>query len=79
MDDRHDDPNRPRIVRYDDPTEPVAVDAWEALDGEAARRAAVAAEITTYAEAMAGTLDDYDPAIEAAGLEVWLQNDEWDD
>ena len=31
----------------------------------------VRAELAAYALAVAGTLDDFDPDIEAAGMEVW--------
>lgn len=39
-------------------------------------RKQVADEITAYAEAMAGTEFDFDPAISAAGMEVWAMDDE---
>lgn len=34
-------------------------------------QAKIRAELKAYALAVAGTIDDFDPDIEAAGLEVW--------
>ena len=35
------------------------------------RQAAIRGELAAYAAAVAGTSDDFDPEMEAAGLEVW--------
>ncbi|MDF1521329.1 MAG: hypothetical protein P1P87_00735 [Trueperaceae bacterium] len=58
--------------------EPATVLARRAIEDRvrALKREQIAAEITAYAEAVAGTLDDHDPAIEAAGLDVWAANDD---
>ena len=40
-------------------------------------REQIADENTAYAEAMAGTEFDFDPAVSAAGMEVWANDDGW--
>jgi predicted transcriptional regulator len=46
-----------------------AIEAW--LRDQ--RKAAVREEIAAYAAKVAGTLDDYDPDLEAASLDAWGQ------
>jgi hypothetical protein len=58
--------------------EPATVLARKAIEERvrALKREQIAAEISEYARAVAGTVDDYDPAIEAAGLDVWAADDD---
>ena len=58
--------------------EPATVLARRAIEDHvrALQREQIADEIAAYAEAMAGTEFDFDPAIEAAGLEVWANDDD---
>ena len=60
--------------------EPATVLARRAIEDRvrALKREQIADEITAYADAMAGTEFDLDPALEAAGMEVWAsEDDEW--
>ena len=50
-----------------------AIDAWLKAQARDARRAAMA----EYADAVAGTLEDFDPDVEAAGLEHLAKMDPW--
>lgn len=50
-----------------------AIDAWLRQRAREERRAAIA----EYVEAVAGTLDDLDPALEEAGLESLAKLEKW--
>lgn len=58
--------------------EPATVLARRAIEDRvrALKREQIADEITAYADAMAGTEFDLDPALEAAGLEVWASDED---
>ena len=58
--------------------EPATVLARRAIEDRvrALKREQIADEITAYADAMAGTEFDLDPALEAAGMEVWASDDD---
>ncbi len=60
--------------------EPATVLARKAIEAHvrALKRKQVADEIASYARAVAGTVDDFDPMVEAAGLDVWAADeDDW--
>lgn len=62
--------------------EPATVIARRAIEDRVRvlQREQIADEISEYARAVAGTVDDYDPAIEAAGTDVWAaDDDDWHD
>ena len=62
--------------------EPATVLARRAIEERvrALKRQQIDAEITEYANAVAGTIDDFDPAVSAAGLAVWAADeDDWSD
>jgi hypothetical protein len=50
-----------------------AIDAWLRAQARAARKAAMA----EYAEAVAGTIEDFDPDVEAVGLESLAKLEPW--
>lgn len=60
--------------------EPATVLARRAIEERvrALKREQIADEITAYANAVAGTIDDFDPSISAAGMAVWAADeDDW--
>jgi predicted DNA-binding protein len=60
--------------------EPATVLARKAIEERihTLKREQIADEIAAYAREVAGTVDDFDPAIEAAGLDVWgADDDDW--
>jgi hypothetical protein len=60
--------------------EPATVLARRAIEERVRtlKREQIAADITEYANAVAGTIDDFDPAVSAAGMEVWAADeDDW--
>ncbi|MFN2323835.1 MAG: hypothetical protein ABR510_12860 [Trueperaceae bacterium] len=60
--------------------EPATVLARQAIEDRvrALKREQIADEITAYADAMAGTEFDFDPAVLAAGMDVWAADeDDW--
>ena len=62
--------------------EPATVLARRAIEERvrALKREQVADEIAAYATAVGGTIDDFDPAISAAGMEMWAADeDDWSD
>jgi hypothetical protein len=50
-----------------------AIDVWL----KAQERAATKAALEEYAAAVAGTIDDFDPDVEAAGLEHLAKMEKW--
>ena len=62
--------------------QPATVLARRAIEERvrALKRQQIDAEITEYADAVAGTIDDFDPAVSAAGMAVWAaEEDDWSD
>ncbi len=56
---------------------PATVSAREAIEARVVRtrRERLAEEIDSYADAVAGTAFDLDEAVEAGGIEDWVQRD----